>query len=52
MFDDEVGELSGVEQAIAFLALLELRKTDEVAIGQEGHLGPIVVWPGRTAPGR
>ena len=33
-FDAEVGELSRVDQAVAFLALLELRKTGEVSLEQ------------------
>ena len=42
-FDAEVGGLSRVEQAIAFLALLELRKADEVAIQQAAPFAPIRV---------
>jgi segregation and condensation protein A len=40
-FDAEVGALSRVEQAVAFLALLELRKTGEIAIGQAQAFAPI-----------
>jgi segregation and condensation protein A len=40
-FDQEVAGLSRVEVAIAFLALLELRKQDEVAISQAGPFAPI-----------
>lgn len=42
-FDAEVGELSRVEQAVAFLALLELRKRDEVALAQAAPFAPIRV---------
>lgn len=40
-FDREVGGLSRVEQAVAFLALLELRKSGEVALAQAGPFAPI-----------
>jgi segregation and condensation protein A len=43
-FDSEVGTLSRVEQAVAFLALLELRKTGEVKLGQPAPFEPITVW--------
>lgn len=43
-FDNEVDRLSRVEQIVAFLALLELRKSGEVAIGQSGPFEPIAVW--------
>ena len=42
-FDTEVAHLSRVEQAVAFLAVLELRRTDEVALEQAQPLGPIVI---------
>ena len=42
-FDSEVGGLSRVEQAVAFLALLELRKSGEVALGQAAPFAPIRV---------
>ena len=42
-FDDEVGDLSRLEQASAFLALLELRKLDELRIEQGQPFGPIGV---------
>src|SRR5262245_25822354 len=42
-FDGEVGGLSRVEQAVAFLALLELRKTGEVALAQAAPFAPIRV---------
>lgn len=49
-FDTEVAGLSRVEQAVAFLALLELRKADEIAIEQAAPLAPIrVVRAGREA---
>lgn len=40
-FDQEVAGLSRVEVAVAFLALLELRKQDEIAIAQSGPFAPI-----------
>ncbi len=42
-FDGEVSGLSRVEQAVAFLALLELRKTGEVALAQTAPFAPIRV---------
>jgi segregation and condensation protein A len=42
--DEEIGELSRIEQAVAFLALLELRKAGEVRIGQPAPFEPITVW--------
>jgi segregation and condensation protein A len=43
-FDSEVGTLSPIEQAVAFLALLELRKAGEVRLGQPAPFEPITVW--------
>ena len=40
-FDTEVQGLSRVEQAVAFLALLELRKDGEIAISQAAPFAPI-----------
>src|SRR5215218_9605592 len=40
-FDQEVVGLSRVEQAVAFLALLELRKTDEIDLSQARPFAPI-----------
>jgi segregation and condensation protein A len=40
-FDQEVEGLSRVEVAVAFLALLELRKQNEIAIAQAGPFAPI-----------
>jgi segregation and condensation protein A len=40
-FDQELGGLSRVEQAVAFLAMLELRRTGEVAIEQAAPFAPI-----------
>src|SRR5438128_4838570 len=40
-FDAEVQGLSRVEVAVAFLALLELRKGDEIAIDQSAPFAPI-----------
>lgn len=42
-FDTEVASLSRVEQAVAFLALLELRKSGEIAIAQAAPFAPIRV---------
>jgi segregation and condensation protein A len=42
-FDREVAGLSRVEQAVAFLALLELRKSGELAIEQAAPFAPIRV---------
>ena len=42
-FDAEVEGLSRVEQAVAFLALLELRKEGEIAISQAAPFAPIRV---------
>ncbi len=42
-FDSELDGFSRVEQAVAFLALLELRKADEVAISQAAAFAPIRV---------
>jgi segregation and condensation protein A len=44
VFDSEVGGLTRIEQAVAFLALLELRKAGEVALGQTAPFEPITVW--------
>jgi segregation and condensation protein A len=42
-FDAEVSGLSRVEQAVAFLALLELRKSGEIALSQAVPFAPIRV---------
>ncbi len=42
-FDEELRGLSSLEQASAFLALLELRKLDELRIEQREAFGPIGV---------
>ena len=42
-FDAEVGSLPRVEQAVAFLALLELRRADHVSISQAAPFAPIRV---------
>ena len=42
-FDAEVDELSRVEQAVALLALLELRKSGEIALSQAAPFAPIRV---------
>jgi segregation and condensation protein A len=44
VFDREVDRLPRVEQIVAFLALLELRKRDEARIAQAGPFEPITVW--------
>jgi segregation and condensation protein A len=48
-FGDEVSGLSRAEQAVAFLALLELRKSGEVVLEQAAPFAPIGV--GRPAVG-
>lgn len=47
VFDEEVDELSRIEQAVALVALLELGRSGEAKIGQSAHLEPIVVWGGK-----
>ena len=42
-FDAELGALSRAEQAVAFLALLELRRADEISISQAAPFAPIRV---------
>jgi segregation and condensation protein A len=42
-FDAELAGLSRVEQAVAFLALLELRRADEISISQAAPFAPIRV---------
>jgi segregation and condensation protein A len=42
-FDAEVGDLPRVEQAVALLALLELRKSGEIALSQARPFAPIHV---------
>jgi segregation and condensation protein A len=44
VFDREVDTLSRVDQAVAFLALLELRKAGEIKLGQPAPFEPITVW--------
>jgi segregation and condensation protein A len=56
-FDAEVGGLSRVEQAVAFLALLELRKSGEVSLSQAQPFAPIRIsssrsWPAAAPAGR
>jgi segregation and condensation protein A len=43
VFDEEVDGLSRIEQAVAFLALLELRKGGEVRLSQAAPFAPIGV---------
>jgi len=45
-FDTEVAGLSRIEQAVAFLALLELRKAGEIALSQAAPFAPIRVGRG------
>jgi segregation and condensation protein A len=40
-FDQEVGELPRIEQAVALLALLDLRRSGEIAIDQAAPFAPI-----------
>ena len=42
-FDHEVGGLTRIEQAVAFLALLELRRSGEITIAQAAPFAPIRV---------
>jgi segregation and condensation protein A len=42
-FDGEVGRLPRIEQAVAFLALLELRRSGEITIDQAAPFAPIRV---------
>jgi len=42
-FENELGDLSRVEQAVAFLALLELGRLGEIAISQAAPFAPIRV---------
>jgi segregation and condensation protein A len=44
VFDREIERLSRVEQAVAFVALLELRKAGEVDLRQLAPFEPISVW--------
>jgi segregation and condensation protein A len=57
-FDGEVKDMSRVEQAVAFLALLELRRSGEIALSQAAPFAPIRVvraderrelWTARSA---
>ena len=48
-FDREIDRLSRPEQIVAFLALLELRKRGEAAIGQAAPFEPITVWNATSA---
>jgi chromatin segregation and condensation protein Rec8/ScpA/Scc1 (kleisin family) len=47
-FDHEVAALPRVEQAVAFLALLELRRAGEVSLEQAAPFAPIRVSRGAT----
>jgi chromatin segregation and condensation protein Rec8/ScpA/Scc1 (kleisin family) len=42
-FDTELEGLSRAEQAIAFLAILELRRADQISISQAAPFAPIRV---------
>lgn len=48
-FDTEVSQLSRVEQAVAFLALLELRKAGEVLLSQAQPFAPIRISSAEAA---
>ena len=48
-FDAEVEGMTRVEQAVAFLALLELRKTGEIALSQAAPFAPIRVQRNEAA---
>ena len=48
-FDAEVGRMTRVEQAVAFLALLELRKGGEVELSQAAPFAPIRVQRNEAA---
>jgi segregation and condensation protein A len=51
-FDSELGGLSRVEQAVAFLALLELRKAGEIELSQAAPFAPIRISRAeRSRPG-
>jgi segregation and condensation protein A len=43
-FDQEVGSLSRVEQAVAFLALLDLRRSGDITIEQAAPFAPIRIF--------
>ena len=43
-FDEETRELGRIEQMVAFLALLELRRSGEITLGQSAPFQPISVW--------
>ena len=49
-FENELGELSRVEQAVAFLALLELGRLGEIAISQAAPFAPIRVERREESP--
>ena len=49
-FDAEVRGLSRVEQAVAFLALLELRKEGEIALSQAAPFAPIRISRASATP--
>lgn len=49
LFDEETDGLSRLEVAVAFLALLELRKEGEIQLVQDEAFAPIAVAPPRRA---
>ena len=51
-FDSEVADLSRVEQAVAFLALLDLRRGGEIALDQAAPFAPIRVSRTEETPSR
>ncbi len=50
-FDEEVDGLSRIEQAVAFLAILELCKSGTARLGQSAPFEPITVWGAETERG-
>ena len=48
-FDTEVEGMTRIEQAVAFLALLELRKAGEIALSQAAPFAPIRVQRNEAA---
>jgi segregation and condensation protein A len=51
-FDEVASGLSRVEVAVAFLALLDLRRANEIAIEQAGSFAPIRIRPAPDTRGR
>jgi chromatin segregation and condensation protein Rec8/ScpA/Scc1 (kleisin family) len=51
-FDEVTSGLSRVEVAVAFLALLDLRRSNEIAIDQAASFAPIRIRPVPDTDGR